>query len=459
MILRARILDRSLIELNSMRGWQLQYSVIRALIIKLMSKPALMLIAFASFVLAVACDPRPEGFSREAAILETLDIENQIGADAANEMPAIDLTWKSQTVSSGDNLSMLAQRAGLSAQEVYLISRSKQGKSLRNLFPGEIIRFAINSKDGDLVEMQYEKSPLEIYTFTAQGNRFLSKKILREPEIITSYREGQIDQSLYLAGKRAQLPDKTVMELANIFGWDIDFVFDIRAGDSFALLFEEQYIDGQHLGTGNILAASFTNRNKTYNAVRYTDSKGQSSYYTPEGLSMRKAFLRTPLDIFRISSGFNLRRKHPIHKKIKAHRGVDYAAPTGTPVYASGDGRVLEAGYSRANGNYIFIQHGQTYTTKYLHLSRKSVRTGQTVKQRQVIGKVGATGYATGPHLHYEFLVNGVHRNPRTVSLPKANPIPEAEKERFSAVVTTLFDQLDENQQADKLAMQAMDTE
>ena len=443
----------------NMRRWQQQYSFVRPLIIKLMSKRYLMLIAVCTFIVAIACDPRPEGFSNQAAILETLDIKNQIGADASSEMPAIDLTWKSQTVSAGDNLSTLAQRAGLSAQEVYLISRSKQGKSLRNLFPGEIIRFAINSEDGDLVEMQYEKSPLEIYTFTAQDTGFLSKKILREPEIITSYRKGQIDQSLYLAGKKAQLPDKTVMELANIFGWDIDFVFDIRAGDSFALLFEEQYIDGMHLGTGNILAASFTNRNKTYNAVRYKDSNGQTSYYTPDGLSMRKAFLRTPLDIFRISSGFDLRRKHPIHKKIKAHRGVDYAAPTGTPVYASGDGRVIEAGYSRANGNYIFIQHGQTYTTKYLHLSRKSVRTGQTVKQRQVIGKVGATGYATGPHLHYEFLVNGVHRNPRTVSLPKASPIPEAEKERFAEVVTSLFDQLAENQQADKLAMQSMDTE
>ncbi len=442
-----------------MRSWQQQYRLIRPLIIRLMSKRYLMLIALCTFIVAIACDPRPESFSSEKAILETLDIKNQIGTDASSEKPAIDLIWKSQIVSSGDNLSRLAQRAGISAQEVYLISRSEQGKSLRNLFPGEIIRFAINSTDGDLIEMQYEKSPLEIYLFTAQEKRFLSKKVIRQPEIITSYRKGKIDQSLYLAGKNAQLPDKTVMELANIFGWDIDFVFDIRAGDSFALLFEEQYIDGQHLGTGNILAASFTNRNKTYNAVRYKNSNGQASYYTPEGLSMRKAFLRTPLDIFRISSGFNLRRKHPIHKKIKAHRGVDYAAPTGTPVYASGDGRVLEAGYSRANGNYIFIQHGQTYTTKYLHLSRKSVRTGQTVKQRQVIGKVGATGYATGPHLHYEFLVNGVHRNPRTVSLPKANPIPDSEKERFSETVTALFDQLAENQQADKLAMQSMDTE
>ena len=439
-----------------MRGWQQQYSVLRTLIIKLISKRYLMLVVVASFLLAIACDPRPENYSTNKTLSETLDLVNQIGTDTSIDSPTIDLIWKTQTVSSGDNLSTLFQRVGLSAQEVYLISRSKQGKSLRNLFPGEIIRFAINSINGDLVEMQYEKTPLEVYSFTAQDNRFISKKIIREPEIITSFRKGQIDQSLYLAGKKAQLPDKTVMELANIFGWDIDFVFDIREGDYFSLLFEEQYIDGQLLGTGNILAASFTNRNKTYNAVRYTDSKGQSSYYTPEGLSMRKAFLRTPLDIFRISSGFNLRRKHPIHKKIKAHRGVDYAAPTGTPVYASGDGRVVDAGYTKANGNYVFIQHGQTYTTKYIHLHRKKVRTGQTVKQRQVIGTVGATGYATGPHLHYEFLVNGVHRNPRTVALPKANPIPKEEKERFYEVVTALLDQLAENQQSDKLAMQTM---
>jgi murein DD-endopeptidase MepM/ murein hydrolase activator NlpD len=168
---------------------------------------------------------------------------------------------------------------------------------------------------------------------------------------------------------------------------------------------------------------------------------------------MRKAFLRTPLDIFRISSGFNLRRKHPIHKKIRAHRGVDYAAPTGTPVYSSGDGRVLEAGYTKANGNYVFIQHGQTYITKYIHLHRKKVRTGQSVKQRQIIGTVGATGYATGPHLHYEFLVNGVHRNPRTVSLPKANPISANERSRFNKMAMALLDQLTESQQASQLVI------
>jgi murein DD-endopeptidase MepM/ murein hydrolase activator NlpD len=268
-----------------------------------------------------------------------------------------------------------------------------------------------------------------------------------------SYREGIIQDSLYLSAAKAELPDKLIMELANIFGWDVDFVFDIRQGDSFSLLFEDRYLEGEKLSPGNIVAASFTNRGKTYEAVRYTNSKGLSNYYTPQGLSMRKAFLRTPLDIFRISSGFNLRRKHPIHKKIKAHRGVDYAAPRGTPVYAAGDGKVIASGYSKANGNYVFVQHGQTYTTKYLHLNRKKVRKGQTVRQRQLIGTVGSTGYATGPHLHYEFLVNGVHRNPRTVKLPQARPIAKGEKSSFEQVTAPVLAKLAEHQQTIQLAL------
>jgi murein DD-endopeptidase MepM/ murein hydrolase activator NlpD len=243
------------------------------------------------------------------------------------------------------------------------------------------------------------------------------------------------------------------MELANIFGWDVDFVFDIRQGDSFSLLFEDRYLEGEKLSPGNIVAASFTNRGKTYEAVRYTNSKGLSNYYTPQGLSMRKDFLRTPLDIFRISSGFNLRRKHPIHKKIKAHRGVDYAAPRGTPVYAAGDGKVIASGYSKANGNYVFVQHGQTYTTKYLHLNRRKVRKGQTVRQRQLVGTVGSTGYATGPHLHYEFLVNGVHRNPRTVKLPQARPIAKGEKSSFEQATAPVLAKLAEHQQTIQLAL------
>ena len=362
------------------------------------------------------------------------------------------LQWRTEKVGNGDNLSTLYQRANLSAVDVYQISSSPKGKSLSNLYPGESLRFGTDESN-ELREVHYAKSLLETHVFTRQGTRYTAEKRLREPEILLAYREGVIQDSLYLSGKRANLPDKLIMEMANIFGWDIDFVFDIRPGDSFSLLYEERFIDGEKLSVGKIIAGSFTNRKKTLNAVRYTDSTGTSDYFTPEGLSMRKTFLRTPLDIFRISSGFNLRRKHPIHKKIMAHRGVDYAAPRGTPVYAAGAGKVIEAGYSKANGNYVFLQHGQTYVTKYLHLNKKKVRKGQAVKQKQLIGTVGSTGHSTGPHLHYEFLVNGVHRNPRTVKLPQAKPIVTSEKIAFQAAITPILVELAQYQQRTQLAL------
>ena len=386
-------------------------------------------------------------------IYEPLDIVLTSAASDATTSPAesFELIWREQTVSYGDNLSTLFQRAKLTPRDVYEISSLKAGQSLRNLFPGESLRFGFDA-EGQLQELQYIKNPLKHIVFKKVDGNYQVEYLTNQPEIILAYRKGIIEDSLYLSASKAMLPDKIIMELANIFGWDIDFVFDIRRGDSFSLLFEDRYLEGEKLSSGNIIAASFTNRGKTYEAVRYTNSHGLSNYYTPEGLSMRKAFLRTPLDIFRISSGFNLRRKHPIHKKIKAHRGVDYAAPRGTPVYAAGDGKVIETGYSKANGNYVFIQHGQTYTTKYLHLNRKKVRKNQTVRQRQLIGTVGSTGYATGPHLHYEFLVNGVHRNPRTVKLPQAQPIAATEKRLFLQTTAPLLTQLAEQKQTIQLA-------
>tara|TARA_B110000902_G_scaffold228639_1_gene268847 strand:+ start:1476 stop:2837 length:1362 start_codon:yes stop_codon:yes gene_type:complete len=351
------------------------------------------------------------------------------------------LRWIEQSVGSGDSLSILFSRAKLSAADVYKVSSSEDGKLLRNLFPGESFRFGLD-KTGELQELHYIQSKLISRIYRLEGDSYSSELRELEPDTLLSYREGTIKDSLYLSGQQANLPDKLIMELANIFAWDIDFVFDIRQGDSFTILFQEKYLNGEKFAVGDIIAASFSNRGKTYNAVLYTDSIGHSSYYTPEGLSMRKAFLRSPLDIFRISSGFNLKRKHPIHKMIKAHRGVDYAAPRGTPVFSAGDGKVIATGYSKANGNYVFVQHGQTYVTKYLHLNNKKVSKGQTVKQRQTIGTVGSTGYATGPHLHYEFLVNGVHRNPRTVKLPQANPISATELAAFKLATTPVLTQL-----------------
>ena len=215
-----------------------------------------------------------------------------------------------------------------------------------------------------------------------------------------------------------------VMQLANIFSWDIDFVLEIRTGDSFNLIYEQIYKDGEFLTDGKILAATFSNQGTTYEAVYYDTADGDGSYYAPDGRAMKKAFLRAPLNFSYISSNFNPKRFHPITKKVKAHRGVDYRAPTGTPVYAAGAGKVTEAAYNKYNGNYVFIQHPNGIITKYLHFSKKAVKKGQRVKQGQTIGYVGSTGLSEAPHLHYEFVYNGVHRDPRTVSLPKSNPLP-----------------------------------
>jgi len=425
-----------------MSSWPQNSKRVRSIVRKLAPYPRMAIAA-----LTLGCSVLMLMIWPDASSTTNPPIQESLAIPLANSeqsnlsQPAADLRWNEQRVAAGDNLSTLFHRSGLSPADVYWISNARDGKSLLELYPGELLRFGIDAQ-GKLQEMHYQKSPLESYIFSHRDNGYDSRHELRQPEILVSYRQGIVEESLYKAGIGAKLPDKIIMELANIFAWDIDFVFDIRAGDSFALLYEQRFVDGKPLPAGNILAASFTNRGKTFSAVRYEDSRGRSNYYTPEGLSMRKAFLRTPLDIFRISSGFNLRRKHPIHKKIRAHRGVDYAAPTGTPVYSTGDGKVLEAGYSKANGNYVFIQHGQMYTTKYLHLHNKKVRTGESVDQRQIIGTVGSTGYSTGPHLHYEFLVNGIHRNPRTVTLPQAKPIPPAEKSTFSLRANNLLGQL-----------------
>lgn len=367
------------------------------------------------------------------------------GVDALDSAlePASESPWRESTVRNGDSLSVLLNRWGVSSRTLYLLEKSSGGKQLRKLIPGETIK-AMIAEDGQLQQLIYAKDALNSEHFVFNNGGFSHRSISREPELLPTLRRGVIEDSLFLSGQRAQLPDRIIMELANIFGWDIDFIFDIREGDAFALIYEEKYLDGELLGSGNILAAKFVNRGKVYRAVRFEDEVGNAAYYSAEGVSMRKAFLRAPLDVFRISSGFNLRRKHPIHKKIKAHRGVDYAAPTGTPVFAAGDGKVIESGYSSANGNYVFIKHGHTYITKYLHLHKRSVKTGDTVKQRQVIGSVGSTGYATGPHLHYEFLVNGVHRNPRTVPLPQATPVPVENRLAFTVFAEPLLAQLEQ---------------
>jgi len=233
------------------------------------------------------------------------------------------------------------------------------------------------------------------------------------------------------------------MNFADIFGWDVDFANDIRKGDGFGLIYESHYVDGEFIGTGKIIAAEFVNQGQRYAAIRHTDG----SFYTPEGRSMKKAFLRAPVSFKYISSSFNPRRLHPVTGQVRAHRGIDFAARTGTPVVASGNGKVIKSGYSKYNGNYVFISHGTQYVTKYLHLNKRLVKTGQKIKQGEQLGTVGSTGRVTGAHLHYEFLVNGVHRNPKTVKLPKSEPLPRAELAKFKPIADNFIAQLERNRE------------
>src|SRR5690606_8999658 len=272
------------------------------------------------------------------------------------------------------------------------------------------------------------------------------KKDKLKPDVTTAYAYGQIESSLFLAAKRAGLSHNLTMDLANVFGYDIDFAMDIRKGDSFEVVYEEKTIDGERVGTGNILAARFTNRGKNYTAVRYTNKQGNTSYYTADGNSLRKAFIRTPVDFARISSRFSAGRKHPILNKIRAHKGVDYAAPRGTPIKAAGDGRIELAGRRGGYGNTVIIQHGNRYKTLYGHMQgfAKGIKTGSPVKQGQIIGYIGTTGLSTGPHLHYEFQVNGVHVDPLSQKVPMADPIAKNERQRFLQQSQPLIARMDQ---------------
>lgn len=397
----------------------------------------------------------------QATDIESLPESSATAPDApvdtfATEVAAVqERPWIDQTVRSGDNLSLIFKRAGYSKRDVHrVVSESSEGKNLAKIYPGQTITFQADN-NGDLLAVRHIESALETTTYTRGDTGFESEITTRTPITQDATATGVITSSLFMAGQNAGLSHNMIMEMANIFGGVIDFVADPRKGDTMHLIYQDLYLDGKKYADGEIIAASFTNQGKTYTAYRYTDAKGDVGYFNEDGVSMRKAFLLAPVDFTRISSNFNLRRLHPIYKTNRPHRGTDYAAPTGTPVFAAGDGRVVKAGYSRANGNYVFIGHGETYVTKYLHLHKRKVKQGQRVSQSQVIGTVGATGAATGPHLHYEFLMNGVHRNPRTIhkKLPKAKSLPAGEIPSYQQAVAAAASQLESLRDNQQLAL------
>ena len=349
------------------------------------------------------------------------------------------------TVSSGDSLYLIFKRLGLPQRDLALMTGVKPlAKKLARIAPRQEIEFYVDT-ESRLTRLVHRLDHLRSLHVFREGDAFAFEEVVEPPEVTVATASGVIDTSLFEAGQHAGLSDSLIMRMAEIFGWDVDFALDIRAGDRFALVFEEQFKDGQKIGEGPIIAAEFTNRGRRIRAVRYVDPTGRADYFTPDGLSMRKAFLRSPVNFTRISSRFSFSRKHPILHKMRAHRGVDYAAPRGTAVKASGDGRVVSAGRNGGYGRTVVLRHGSVYTTLYAHLSRisKGIRPGKRVEQGQTIGYVGSTGLATGPHLHYEFRVRGVHRDPLSVKLPRADSLAEEYMDDFREEAKPLLAKLD----------------
>ena len=371
-------------------------------------------------------------------------------APAAAPVPAIEEkkapSHREVVVAKGDTLSTLFEKVGLPAASVHeVLASGKQAKLFGQLKRGQKLEFELNP-EGQLVNLHSKVSDLETISLTRNDKGYAFNRITAKPTVRSAYVHGVINSSLSQSAARAGLSHRMTMDMASVFGYDVDFAQDIRPGDQFDVIYEQKVVNGKAVGTGPILSARFINRGKTYTAVRYTNKQGNTSYYTADGNSMRKAFIRTPVDFARISSKFSMGRKHPILNKIRAHKGVDYAAPRGTPIKAAGDGKVLLAGRRGGYGNTVIIQHGNTYRTLYGHMQgfAKGVKTGGSVKQGQVIGYIGTTGLSTGPHLHYEFQVNGVHVDPLGQKVAMADPISKAERARFLAQSQPLMARMDQ---------------
>jgi murein DD-endopeptidase MepM/ murein hydrolase activator NlpD len=363
----------------------------------------------------------------------------------AKEPPVSEeVDWAHVEVAPGDNLSLIFSRLKLSTRDLHdIVTLDDKERRLRNLRPGQLLR--IRAEGSELLGLVLEMDQLNSLWIERGETGFTLRTETIEPEIRVAEATTAVSHSLFVDGQKAGLSDALIMHLTEIFGWDIDFALDLRENDHFSVIYEEVYKDSEFVKQGRILAAEFVNRGNSHRAVFFTDEQGESAYYSEDGRPMRKAFLRTPVNFTRISSKFNLQRRHPILNTIRAHRGVDYAAPMGTPVRATAKGSIRAAGTSGGYGLVVELQHGKSYSTLYAHLSRvaKGVRRGGSVQQGQVIGYVGKSGLATGPHLHYEFRVDGKHRNPLTIDLPKADPLEGPLLADFHNHAAELFSRLD----------------
>lgn len=392
-------------------------------------------------VTAFGIMPQTDAISREQK-----SVIEDIALPTASEIVGNATTfWRNERIQRGDTVAELLRRLNVEdpAASDYL-RKNRAAEGLRQLAVGKEVQ-AETDANGALLALRYLGNDAKQVIIERNGSDFKTRTLSAVTEQRIQVRTGEIKTSLFAATDEAGLPDPAANQLADIFGGDVDFHRDLRKGDKFTVIYETTYINGEPTRTGRILSAEFVNHGIAYRAAYFQNSESGGDYFSPDGKSMRKAFLRSPIEFSRVSSGFSLSRLHPVLNKWRAHKGVDYAAPIGTKVKVTCDGTVAFVGKQGGYGNVVMVNHQGRYTTVYGHLSRFAggIRSGQHVTQGQIIGYVGMTGLATGPHLHYEFRVSGVQRDPLKVALPDGKPISDAQKTAFQDATRKLFGQLD----------------
>lgn len=394
------------------------------------------------FGMVAAFGIAPETETRQIpmhTVIENLQLPNFTpSADPAGNF------WHEERIQRGDSISTLLDRLNVNDEDIAgFLQSAKDSKSLRQLIPGRIVR-AETDAEGNLLALQYVSSSESMLKVEKQNGEFKVSDMMVPLETRVLMKSAEIKSSLFGAADAANIPDSVAMQLTDIFSSDIDFHRDLQKGDKFTVVYESFYNKGELIKTGRVLAAEFVNDGKSHRAVYFQDHEGRGGYYTPEGKNLRKAFLRSPLEFSRITSGFTGARFHPVLKEWRAHKGVDYGAPIGTRVKAVAEGTVAFIGKQGGYGNLIVLQHQGQYSTAYGHLSAfsKNLRKGSKVSQGDIVGYVGKTGLATGPHLHYEFRVAGVQRNPLSIAMPNAFPVAAQYKADFSMVASDLATRL-----------------
>jgi len=370
-------------------------------------------------------------------IIETLSPAAVVPDEAAGAY------FREEHFQRGDTLAALLERLGMDDEEAAKLLRSPQARPLRSLQPGATVQSS-TGEDGRVRSLSFLSAGDTLLSIERTGEDYRTSETPANMTRLVEMKSGEIRSSLFAATDAAGLRDSVAMQLADIFAGDIDFHRDLRRGDRFSVVYESFRHDGRTVKSGRVLAAEFANQKKTYRAVWFQGADGKGGYYTPEGRNLRKAFLRSPLEFSRISSGFGM-RQHPILKQWRAHKGIDYAAPAGTRVKATGDGTVEFAGRQGGYGTLVVIRHAGSYSTYYAHLSglARGLRRGARVAQGDIIGYVGRSGWATGPHLHYEFHAGSQHRNPLTIAFPAAQPVPAEQLAAFGQSAEPLAARLD----------------